>query len=144
MLSQFTCVGDVSMSSAFGCVCFTVLEDLSISEVCGFDSNCLIRSFTGIAFSKFSLLNYKLPILSKFQMQLYVKHNKTRFIIPIDLLKCNNNILYLSNVSNYLISIYQMCPYLSSSSSIKVSHILTSSPNRCSFIERAITFSTIL
>lgn len=62
-VSQFTCVGDVSMSSAFGCVCFTVLEDLSISEVCGFDSNCLIRSFTGIAFSKFSLLNYKLPIL---------------------------------------------------------------------------------
>lgn len=73
MLSQFTCVGDVSMSSAFGCVCFTVLEDLSISEVCGFDSNCLIRSFTGIAFSKFSLLNYKLPILKN---NLKLKNNQ--------------------------------------------------------------------
>lgn len=59
MLLEFTCEGDVSISSAFGWVCFTVLEDLGISEVCGLDSNCLIRSFTGIAFSKFSLLNYK-------------------------------------------------------------------------------------
>lgn len=132
------------MSSAFGCVCFTVLEDRSISEVCGLDSNCLIRSFTGIAFSKFSLLNYKQSYLKSYlklkriiisNVAINVKHNKTG---------CKNNILHLSKVLNYLISIYQTCPYLSSSSSTKVSHILTSSPNRCSFIERAITFSTIL
>lgn len=141
------------MSSAFGCVCFTVLEDRSISEVCGLDSNCLIRSFTGIAFSKFSLLNYKQSYLKSYlklkgiiisNVAINVKHNKTWFIIPIHLFKCNNNILHLSKVLNYLISIYQTCPYLSSSSSTKVSHILISSPNRCSFIERAITFSTIL
>lgn len=51
------------MSLVFGCVCFIVLEDLSILEVCGFDLNCLIRFFIGIVFFKFFLLNYKLLIL---------------------------------------------------------------------------------